>query len=352
MHVQRGAAMVEFAGWEMPLHYGSQIEEHHAVRKGAGMFDVSHMGIIDVGGSAARYFLRIVMANDVGKLFPGKGLYGCMLNDTGGVIDDLIAYSLAEGRYRLVVNAATAARDLTWMKSAAANRGLAVELEPLTSAAMIAVQGPSARESLGKALPDMQNAIAGLKVFGWTDAGGVFVARTGYTGEDGCEVVVPANRAESLWSALGDLGVAACGLGARDTLRLEAGLNLYGQDMDESVTPLESGLAWTVDFREDRDFIGANALRHQLAQGGLRQFVGLKLVGRGVMRPHQRVHTSRGDGDITSGTFSPTLGCSIALARIPAGVPSGEQVTVDLRGKPAPAQIVKYPFVRNGKPLI
>ena len=355
-HVAAGARMVDFGGWEMPVAYGSQIEEHHAVRRHAGMFDVSHMRTVDIEGAASRAFLRHLMANDVDKLAPGKALYSCMLRADGGVLDDLIVYWLGADRYRAVVNAATAEKDLDWMHRVAHDERYPVSVLPRRELAMIAVQGPNARALLEDVLEgidgDAAAVIDGLKPFTAKMVDEFFIARTGYTGEDGCEVVLPADEVAELWKRLCAAGVAQCGLGARDTLRLEAGMNLYGQDMDETVSPLESGLAWTVDLKAPRDFIGRAALERQQAAGNLRQLLGLKMTERGVLRAHQKVSTGKGAGEITSGTFSPTLGCSIALARLPAGVAVGDTVEVDLRGRPAPAQVVKFPFVRNGKALV
>jgi aminomethyltransferase len=355
-HVAAGAKMVDFGGWEMPVSYGSQIEEHHAVRRQAGMFDVSHMRTVDIEGAGSRDFLRLLIANDIGRLTPGKALYSCMLRADGGVLDDLIVYWLYTDRYRAVVNAATADKDLDWMRTVAQDGRFPVSILPRRELAMVAVQGPRARALLKEVLQGLDGDAAAvvdtLKPFTARMVDEFFIARTGYTGEDGCEVVLPANEVAELWRRLAANGVAQCGLGARDTLRLEAGMNLYGQDMDESVSPLESGLSWTVDLKEPRDFIGRAALEKQQAAGSLRQLLGLKMTERGVLRAHQKVMTAQGDGEITSGTFSPTLGCSIALARLPAGVAIGDSVQVDLRGKPASAQVVKHPFVRNGKALV
>ena len=354
-HVAGGARMVDFGGWEMPVNYGSQIEEHHAVRRHAGMFDVSHMRTVDIEGAASRAFLRHLIANDVDKLTPGKALYSCMLRADGGVLDDLIVYWLGADRYRVVVNAATAEKDLDWMHKVAHDDRYPASILPRRELAMIAVQGPGARALLKEVLEgldgDAAAAVDALKPFTAKMVDEFFIARTGYTGEDGCEIVLPADEVVDLWQRLRAAGVAQCGLGARDTLRLEAGMNLYGQDMDETVSPLESGLAWTVDMKERRDFIGRAALEKQQAAGRLRQFLGLKMTERGVLRAHQKVASAQGDGEITSGTFAPTLGCSIALARLPAGVAVGDTVQVDLRGKPVPAQVVRVPFVRNGKAL-
>ena len=351
-HVAAGARIVDFGGWDMPLHYGSQVEEHHAVRRDAGAFDVSHMTIVDLAGEGCRAFLARLLANDIGKLrSPGKALYSCMLREDGGVVDDLITYLLDERHFRMVVNAATREQDLEWITKQAADYDVEVTEQP--GLAMIAVQGPKARDKAALLLDEAHRADAlALKPFTAMTAGDLFVARTGYTGEDGWEIVMPAGRAADFWQGLAEAGVVPCGLGARDTLRLEAGMNLYGTDMDLGVSPLESGLAWTVAFEPgDRDFIGRAALEAQREDPGLRRFCGLLLEGRGVLRNHQRVVVDgAGEGEITSGGFSPTLGRSIALARLPAG--DYDRAQVDVRGKLLDVRIVAPPFVRNGKPRI
>src|SRR6185436_37813 len=302
-HVKLGARMVDFGGWDMPLHYGSQIEEHHTVRGDAGIFDVSHMNVIDLKGVAVREFLRLLVANDVDKLkAKGKALYTCMLNQNGGVIDDLIVYYLDDQWYRIVSNAGTREKDMAWIRSVAERFG-EVKVTQRDDRAMIAVQGPQAKEKAYHAFGESLRTAAGaLKPFHSVTVGELFVATTGYTGEEGFEIVLPARTAESAWQALLDAGVKPAGLGARDTLRLEAGMNLYGQDMDESTTPLETGLAWTVDLKSPRDFIGKSALMNALpAQRAL----GLILLDKGVMRSHQAVRTAQGNGVITSGGFGP-----------------------------------------------
>ena len=351
LHRAAGAKMVDFGGWDMPVSYGSQIEEHHAVRRDAGMFDVSHMLGVDVRGEDVRDFLRYALANNVDKLkTPGKALYSCMLDRNGGVLDDLIVYFFAEDRFRLVVNAATADKDLAWLHALAAQRAPQVGLLPRRDLAMIAVQGPTARVRVWQVLPGSREFSETLKPFTACEFGDVLIARTGYTGEDGFELKVPEARAVAIWNALAAAGVRPCGLGARDTLRLEAGMNLYGQDMDERVDPLESGLAWTVDLTSPRDFVGKSALASAAPR---RQQVGLRLLDKGgVLRGHQRVHTRQGEGEITSGSYSPTMGASIALARVPAGVAVGDTVEVAIRDKQLAARVVKPPFVRNGKILI
>ena len=348
-HVESGARIVDFGGWDMPLHYGSQKEEHHAVRNKAGMFDVSHMTIVDLAGERTRDFLRHLLANDVARLKDyGKALYTCMLNEDGGVIDDLIVYYLADDNYRVVVNAATRDKDLAWIGKQAAS--FDVSVTERGELAMVAVQGPEARELAAPVIPaEHRDAALALKPFFGTEAGDWFVARTGYTGEDGWEILMPASEAPAVWDRLIAAGVVPCGLGARDTLRLEAAMNLYGSDMDESVSPLESGLGWTVAWEPaDRDFIGRAALEAQKARTDRRRFVGLLLEDKGVLRNHMTVVVdSVGEGEITSGGFSPTLERSIALARLPAG--DYDRAQVDVRGRLLNVRVVKPPFVRNGK---
>jgi len=354
-HVALKARMVDFAGWDMPVHYGSQLEEHHAVRRDAGMFDVSHMCIVDLHGAGVRDYLRVLLANNVDKLTGGgAALYSCMLNAQGGVIDDLIVYFVEDDWFRAVVNAGTRDKDLQWMRAAAQQSG-GVEVRERDDLAMIAVQGPRARERVFAALgPGLAQAAADLSVFHAVRVGELFVARTGYTGEDGFEIMLPAVSAPFTWRMLMEQGVAPAGLGARDTLRLEAGMNLYGADMDETTTPLVSGLAWTVAWEpETRRFIGRDALEKQRAAGVPQRLVGLLLDGPGVLRSHQRVvFDGLDDGVTTSGSFAPTLGQSVALARVPAAVATKTACRVEIRGKLVDAHVVKYPFVRNGRSLV
>ena len=349
-HRAMGAKMVDFGGWDMPLHYGSQLDEHHQVRRDAGMFDVSHMRVVDIKGEGVRNFLRYLLANNVDKLqSSGKALYSCLLRQDGGVIDDLIVYFMNESWFRIVVNAGTADKDIAWMIEQAAIRAPQLQITSRNDLAMIAVQGPVAATKLWMALPGSQKLTEGLKPFNAIEWDTLFIARTGYTGEDGFEIILPAETAPTLWQTLHDAGIKPIGLGARDTLRLEAGMNLYGHDMDETTNPLESGLDWTVDLTSERDFIGKTAL---LSQPNARKLVGLVLQTRGVLRDHQVVHSDHGDGEITSGSFSPTLNQSIALARVPSAVQTGDLVQVEVRDKMLTAKVVKYPFVRKGKSLI
>ena len=348
-HVEAGARIVDFGGWDMPLHYGSQIEEHHAVRRASGAFDVSHMTVVDVEGDRALEFLRYLLANDAAKLRePGAALYSCMLNPAGGVVDDLIVYSMGKDRYRMVVNAATRDKDVAWIEKHAAPFSIGVAERP--ELAMIAVQGPQARDLVAGIIDAgwREQALA-LRPFIALDADSLFIARTGYTGEDGFEIILAADSAEAFWQSVIDAGAAPCGLGARDTLRLEAGMNLYGADMDETTSPLEAGLGWTIALDPpDRNFIGREALLEARSNSNRQRFSGLLLEDRGVLRNHQRV-VVKGlhDGEITSGGFSPTLQRSIALARLPAG--EYERANVDVRGKLLEARIVKPPFARKGR---
>jgi aminomethyltransferase len=348
-HLASDARIVDFGGWDMPLHYGSQKDEHHAVRQHAGVFDVSHMTIVDLSGDRLREYLQHLLANDVARLVdPGKALYTCMLNETAGVIDDLIVYYINDTHYRLVVNAATREKDLAWIRQHAGGWG--VDVSERAELAMIAVQGPRARELAAPCIDtEFRDAALAMKPFNGMDAGDMFVARTGYTGEDGWEIVMPAAQAGPTWDRLLAAGVRPCGLGARDTLRLEAAMNLYGNDMDESVSPLESGLGWTVAWEPGkRDFIGREALEQQRDDKSLRRFVGLLLEDKGVLRGHQTIVVDGiGEGEITSGGFSPTIGRSIGLARLPAG--DYDRARVDIRGKLLNVRIVKTPFVRNGQ---
>jgi aminomethyltransferase len=353
-HVQAGAKMVDFFGWEMPINYGSQIEEHHSVRQDAGMFDVSHMTIVDVTGAQAKDYLRYLLANDVAKLQDkGKALYSGMINEEGGVVDDLIVYHFDETNYRLVVNSATKEKDLNWLNKVAS--GFTVDITEQTGFAMIAVQGPHAKEKAANLFSEAQKeAVNGMKPFFGVQAEDLFIATTGYTGEAGYEIMVPKARAIEFWNGLLAAGVKPCGLGARDTLRLEAGMNLYGQDMDETVSPLAANMGWTISWEpKERDFMGRQILEQQREQGTYK-LVGLVFKDKGVLRAGLKVKTLDGEGVITSGTFSPTLGHSIAMARVPAGegATAGMSAQVEMRKKWVDVDVVKPNFVRNGKSVL
>jgi aminomethyltransferase len=349
-HIDAGGKMVDFGGWEMPLNYGSQIEEHHQVRNDAGMFDVSHMTVVDFKGLQAKVFLQTLIANDVDKLkTEGKALYSCMLNEKGGVVDDLIVYYLNDEDYRMVINAGTTEKDIAWINTQA--EGFDVSVEPKFDLAMIAVQGPNARAKVFEAMPGVEDVCGELKPFNAASLGSLFIARTGYTGEDGFEIMLPEKSAEFTWKMLLEVGVKPCGLGARDTLRLEAGMSLYGSEMNDQVSPLEAALTWTVDLSdEDRHFVGRDALEALRDKGVKKTIVGLILEGKGVIRNHQKVLTSLGEGEVTSGTFSPTMGKAIALASMPMGAVGSCEI--EMRNKQVSAKIVKPPFVRDGKVLV
>jgi aminomethyltransferase len=349
-HLAAGAKIVDFGGWDMPIHYGSQIQEHNVVREDAGMFDVSHMTVVDITGTDATAYLQYLLANDVAKLKEeGKALYSGMLNEKGGVIDDLIVYRAdALGGYRVVVNCATREKDLAWMNQQIAKFDAQLTEHP--QLAMIAVQGPEAIEKAKQAAsPEQAAIIEQLSIFQGLPCADWFIGRTGYTGEDGLEIMIPQSEAAAFWDALLKVGVKPAGLGARDTLRLEAGMNLYGNDMDETISPWQAGMGWTLALKDDREFIGKAALLAEKEAGIEYKLVGLVLETRGVMRSHQSVifTTSDKKGEVTSGTFSPTLQLSIAMARVPTD--AGTECAVDMRGKAVPVRMVNMPFVRNGK---
>ncbi|MAT51941.1 MAG: glycine cleavage system protein T [Porticoccaceae bacterium] len=352
-HLKLGAKIVDFGGWDMPLHYGSQVEEHHQVRRHAGVFDVSHMAVVDIAGSDSLPFLRHVLASDVDRLKTiGKAQYSLMLNPRGGVKDDLIVYLAGESRYRLVINCGTAAADVEWLREQSCAFG--VDIAPRPDLAILAIQGPEALARVrAVACAEAGAAIDTLSPFSAAQVGTWFIARTGYTGEDGVEIILPAEKAVDLWQRLLAVGVAPVGLGARDTLRLEAGMNLYGSDMDETTSPLTANLGWTIAWQpQDRDFIGRAALESERQAGPRQKLVGLVMEARGVLRAHQTVTCDgvAGQGEITSGTFSPTLGYSIALARVPVAFEGTAQV--DIRGRQVPVTIVKPCFVRHGQAVV
>ena len=350
-HQEAGGKLVDFAGWMLPVNYGSQIAEHEAVRTDAGMFDVSHMLVSDITGAQAKAWLQKLLANDVAKLsFVGKALYSAMLNEEGGVMDDLIVYRANEEEtaYRIVSNAATRAKDLA--QFAEVSKAFGIEITPRYDLAMLAVQGPKAIEKLLSVKPEWADTVNKLKPFQGADLGdNWFVARTGYTGEDGVEVILPATEACAFFQALQAAGVQPCGLGARDTLRMEAGMNLYGNDMNDETSPLQAGMGWTVDLKDEaRDFVGKVALVALKEQGVDVKQVGLLLEKGGILRDGMEVITETGNGITTSGVFSPSLKQSIAIARVPKTF-EGDAAKVLLRGKEVDVRVLKLPFVRNGQ---
>ena len=365
-HVDSDGKLVDFSGWELPINYGSQIEEHEAVRTDAGMFDVSHMVIVDVKGAQSKQWLQKLLANDVNKLkMVGKALYSPMLNEQGGVIDDLIVYLSNENEtaYRIVSNAATHDKDMAQFHKVA--EGFDVSLTERTELAMLAVQGPNAVEKLAQVKPSWADTLASITPFVGADLTDIegsdwFVARTGYTGEDGVEVIMHADDAPAFFEQLKAAGIKPAGLGARDTLRMEAGMNLYGHDMDETISPYECNMGWTLALKDERDFVGRAALVSKRKQAkedntAMKQ-VGLLLTTRGVIREGMEVVINQGTdneqtGIITSGTFSPSLKNSIAIARVPMSLSDDDSVQIDLRGKGkfVDVRVLKLPFVRNGK---
>ncbi len=353
LHLEWGAKMVPFAGWDMPLHYGSQIAEHHAVRRGTGLFDVSHMAVVDIAGPDARLFLRRLFANDVAKLErPGQALYSCMLNEAAGIIDDLIAYLRPGGRYRLVMNAGNRERDLAWLRARAGNDR--VHIRERHNLAILALQGPGAEAILRQVLDkSLGEAAAELDPFCGVWKGEWLVARTGYTGEDGYELILPNTAALELATEFCAAGAVPVGLGARDTLRLEAALNLHGSDMDESVNPLETGLGWTVAWEpEEREFVGRRALAACRERGAAWRRAGLILDGPGIPRGGQAVlFPNAAKGVVTSGGFSPTLAKGIALARIPTDCVGADTAEIEIRGRKVLAHRIRPPFVTRGAGL-
>ena len=365
-HVDSEGKLVDFSGWELPIHYGSQIEEHEAVRTDAGMFDVSHMVVVDIVGADSKAWLQKLLANDVDKLKTvGKALYSPMLNDQGGVIDDLIVYLMNEDEtvYRIVSNAATRDKDMAQFHKVA--EGFDVTLNERAELAMIAVQGPKAVEKLAQAKPSWSETLSSLKPFVGADLTDIegsdwFVARTGYTGEDGVEVIMHGDDAPAFFELLKTNGIKPAGLGARDTLRMEAGMNLYGHDMDDTVSPYECNMGWTLALKDERDFVGREALvskrKQSKADNTAMKQVGLLMTSRGVLREGMEVTINQGTdneqtGVITSGTFSPSLKNSIAIARVPADLADEDVVQIDLRGKGkfVDVRVLKLPFVRNGQ---
>ena len=350
-HQAAGAKLVDFSGWDMPLHYHSQIQEHHAVRQDSGVFDVSHMLAIDISGEDTASYLSYLLANNPQRLIPGKALYSCLLDDKAGILDDLIVYRLAEQDYRVVVNAGNREQDSRWLNTHAEQFNKLV-IKERADLAIVAIQGPNARQKAHSAFSKAQQArIEDLKPFHCIEQDGWCIARTGYTGEDGYEVMLPNHQAESFWQHLLKLGIAPCGLGARDTLRLEAGFNLHGSDMDITTTPLESNLAWTIGWEpSDRNFIGRQALALQRQTNPSRKLIGLILEEKGrLLRNHQKIIIPQGgEGEITSGGYSPTLERSIAFARIPWSY-NESYCDVMMGTKPQRAKIIKPPFVRKGQ---
>jgi aminomethyltransferase len=343
--------MVDFHGWSMPINYGSQINEHNSVRENCGIFDVSHMTILDFKGDDAETFVRKLISNDIKKLTePYAGLYSAMVNEQGGVIDDLIAYKMENG-YRLVVNCATRGEDLKWISSKSLN--FKVEMTERDDLSMIAVQGPRSLDVLSSCPAPIVRALESKKRQQGVYDNNMFATKTGYTGEIGFEVILPHEQAVNLWQNAIDAGAVPVGLGARDTLRLEAGMNLYGFEMDESITPFECNMSWTVDFSDtDRDFYGKKALENILKEENYNELVGIMLDERTILRQGQKLWFNENkdlDGIVTSGTYSPTLKKPIALARIPKA--DLKSCFTEVRDKKVFAKIGSPKFIKEGKEI-
>lgn len=345
-----GARFVDFHGWELPVQFSSILREHQAVRKACGIFDVSHMGQIFVEGPQALEFLQRVNANDLGRIGPGKAIYSHLLNERGGVVDDVIVSCLGPSRYLVVVNAATIEKDVAWFEKQA--KTFDVKLDNKSDFyAMIAVQGPNA----ARVLSQLAAQATELPRFGAIEAElygqRTIITRTGYTGEDGFELIIPNETAGRAWQDLlmqgQSFGILPCGLGARDTLRLEAGLLLYGQDIDDEHTTLEAGYGWVVKL-DKGDFIGKEALLRQKKEGLKRRLTGLKLLERGVPRPGAPVIIdAKKAGTLASATFSPTLEVGIGVGYLPPDVTPGRRAAVELHGRKVPAEIVLVPFYKR-----
>ena len=347
--IAEGGRMVPFGGWELPIQFAGIRSEHWAVRREVGLFDISHMGRIAVAGARGLAFLDSLLPARVRALTIGQMLYTPLCNEQGGCVDDLVVYRLAHEEYLLVVNASRKAVDWQWI-TAQATGWSAVQIEDLSDEkGMVAVQGPQAA-SLIEALAGPAGVALGSYRCAALEIAGIpaLLSRNGYTGEDGFEIVCPADQVAALWATLRKAGAQPCGLGARDTLRLEKGFCLYGNELNEQTTPLEAGLAWTLDLQKEVNFVGAAALRAQRAAGGYRRLRGLRLLERGIPRPNYPVLDQRGQqvGTVTSGTHSPVLGEGIGLAYIQRGAQKiGTQVHIDMKGKRQPAVVVKLPFV-------
>jgi aminomethyltransferase len=354
--VELKARFTSFGGWEMPVQYSGITREHEAVRNAAGMFDISHMGKFTLQGKNLISQLQGLVPSDLSRLQPSQAQYTVLLNPQGGIIDDIIVYYQGEDptgtqQAAIIVNAATTAKDKVWLLQHLDQNQ--VQFQDLSrEKVLIAVQGPKAIKYLQ---PLVQEDLQPIKAFGHLQATilgkPAFIARTGYTGEDGFEVLLDPDVGIELWRTLNDAGVVPCGLGARDTLRLEAAMALYGQDIDDTTTPLEAGLAWLVHLDTKGDFIGRAVLEQQKANGVQRRLVGLQTQGRNIARHgYPVIADGKVVGEVTSGTLSPTLGYPVALAYVPAQLSKvGQQLDVEIRGKSYPANIVKRPFYRSKK---
>ncbi len=344
LHLDASAEFVDFHGWEIPIHFGSQIQEHNSVRDSAGVFDLSYMTIIDVVGDKAQAWLRTMLTNDVAALEVQQSMYSCLCNEDGGILDDLIAYKLSASRFRLVFNVSTRDKVISWLQS---HLQQGVKLDVLTDVAMLAVQGPKAETKLARSLGsvNIQMPVGPIQRFYTMEQSDWLISRTGYTGEDGFEIFMPSSQAPSFFEDLLNQDVRACGYAARDSLRLEAGLNYYGKDLDEQHTPAQSGLDRNVDVSDpNRHFIGRDILYDQKATGTAVHQVALVLRAGGNMTTGQQVQRAGTIvGEITSGRFSPTFQESIALARVNRPVIGGCDVIIN--DQLFAVEIAELPFI-------
>ncbi len=349
-HREAGGKMVDFAGWEMPVQYAGVIEEHRAVRTAAGLFDVSHMGEVRVRGAGAEAFLQRLTPNDVSKLAPGRAHYSGLLTERGTYVDDLLIYRLAADDFLVVVNASNAERDFEWISSRV--EGDVEVVNQSDQYALLALQGPKA---VGILASLTETDLSAIKYYGFAqgkvDGVPALLSRTGYTGEDGFELYLSPEDAPAIWRRLLAAGVVPAGLGARDTLRLEAAMALYGHEIDETTTPFEAGLGWVVKL-EKGDFLGRDALAAQKAQGIPRKLVGFEVQGRGIARQGHGVVSNGGNvgaiGAVTSGTWSPTFEKALGMAYVPPDLAApGTALAIDVRGKALPAAVVELPFYKR-----
>ncbi len=360
--LQAGGRMVPFAGWEMPVQFAGLINEHQAVRQFAGIFDISHMGVFLLEGNNPKDILQSLVPSDLHRIGPGEACYTVLLNENGGIIDDLIIYDLGArngnpAQLLLVVNAACTDSDLTWIRKHLESSNISIT-DAKDDKCLIALQGPKAQEVLEKVsgqslskIPRFGHCEIELTSIGLDVNSPIFISRTGYTGEDGFELLISSKGGNLLWSKLTEIGVTPCGLGARDTLRLEAAMHLYGNEINSSTTPLEAGLGWLVHLEMPAQFLGRKVLERQAQEGIKHRLIGLKIQGRGIARQgHLVIHKDKKIGEITSGTWSPTLQEAIALAYVPTEASKpGNLLEVEVRGKRHSAEVVKLPFYRRKK---
>lgn len=351
-HYDLGATMVDFGGWDMPVQYTGIKEEHKAVREKCGLFDVSHMGEIWITGNDATSYINNLVSSDISPMVSGQIKYGVLMMPTGKAVDDLLVYKYTDTRYLLVVNASNTDKDFAWMKDHKGSYDVVIDNQS-ASYGEIAIQGPLAVEILQELT---ETKLTDIKYYyfqdGKVDGVDAIISRTGYTGEDGFEVYVAADKASQVWNAILKAGgdrILPCGLGCRDTLRFEAKMPLYGHELSDKISPLETGLGRFVELDTKGDFIGKEALAKEKAEGRKRKIVGIEMVGRGVARDHMPVKKDGAViGEITSGSYSPTFNKNLGLAIVPVELQVDDIIAVEIRGKDVEAKIVKTPFYKRG----